>query len=340
MPGDFKEEEFSKEELEALGESSTEEQAPESQSVETEVKPEEEKPEETKVEDTKTEQAASNPESAPEVPEEKIDPVQKRIDKLTWEKNETERKLTLFKQLGADEYYKLYPDETPEGYQAKQPDKSAEQKPNATDVLRLTVQGGDYDGYTLGDLLGSADANERAVGAVLLDDYHRRENAVKAEQETAQRRYQEFTQREINAFEYNLAKETFGKDKDFTAEEVQQIRSITPQVINWMRQKDPVTGRSRVGYTFQDAYFIMNKDNLIKKAKTDAASKAVDAMTKPGVKSIGSGDGEVKPTGYEAMMNMTEAQFEKAIDKMPEKEFAKFLKEAPKALRDKYPAIF
>ena len=104
-------EDFSNEELEILGED-----VPESEETDTE---EQETPEETdtKEDDTgdadgseETDEQAEEEESAEE--DENRVP-QKRVDKIVYEREETQRKLDLLKR-DPNKYYQLYPDEKPD----------------------------------------------------------------------------------------------------------------------------------------------------------------------------------------------------------------------------------
>jgi hypothetical protein len=93
-------------------------------------------------------------------------------------------------------------------------------------------------------------------------------------------------------------------------------------------------------YRMDDAYFLMTKDKVIKSAKIDAAKAVINDATKKPVGSIGSGDSNAGVSGFEAYLSMTEEALGKEIDQMPEKKFKAFLKDAPKALRDKHPGVF
>src|SRR3990172_1336729 len=58
-------------------------------------------------------------------------------------KTETERKFNLYKELGQDKYYAIYPEEAPKDWQAKE----APVEPAArADIGNMLVQGGPHDG--------------------------------------------------------------------------------------------------------------------------------------------------------------------------------------------------
>jgi hypothetical protein len=97
----------------------------------------------------------------------------------------------------------------------------------------------------------------------------------------------------------------------------------------------------RGGGVIADAYWLMNKEGLLKGAAEKAAAKTNKNLTdRKGPASIDTGKGgEIKETGFEAYEKMTEEQLTAKIDAMTDKETAKFFKDAPDSLRKKYPSI-
>jgi hypothetical protein len=364
--GDFAKEEFSKEELEALGE------APEkvddvktedgTGKIQTEVKTEEVKTDEVKTE-AKTETEDKSAELSTEektvadqegvklITDEKgkqwlVDDEGAKIPVERWRKNfakthtevdnakktaeETERKLNLLKELGAEKYYEYYPDEKPANYQPPAARKEADAVQPVEDFNTMVVTGGKYDGWQLGDV-----AKEDPIAASLMLNNYLEQNRAAVEKESRrQADFQQSFEQERNAFCFNRAKELFNKSDNFTDDEKAQVVKVYEDLSKWM------IANKKSHYNMEDAYALMNKDKIIQSKVAEASKAAIKKATEPGVKSIGSGDGAVAATGFESYLTMTESQLEDAIDKMPEKEFKKFLKEAPKALRDKHPGIF
>jgi hypothetical protein len=346
--GDFHKDDFSDEERAALGEveedkgkvAPPEKAEPEADTtVKTadpaEVKTEEKTEPEVKTEPTEKEQAAMSAEGAKLIEEngyqyildkdgEKI-PVA-RFKRVMSEKKVTENKLNLFKNLGADEYYKVYPDEKPEGYQAKrEPTPAAAEE----DFNSMVITGGKYDGQTIGEVaqIDPVSAN------LMVNNYLEGKKAAVVKEAQERDEFQRNFNTEKNTFCLARAKELFNKEKDFTPDEIQQINTVYQELANFM------VGNKIAHYRMDDAYFIMNKDKIVKTAKIDAAKAAINEATKKPVGSIGSGDSNAGVSGFEAYLAMTEDALAKSIDKMSDKDQMKFYKDAPKSLRDKYPSL-
>ena len=322
------EEEFSPEELEALGE-----QTPEKTTEEPQGEPEESPEESTEqVEETETEQAASAEETQTE--EEKIDPIQKRIDRLTWERHETERKFDLFKRLGPERYYEAYPDERPQEEQQPIPQQHPVQQPVPQDIGSMIVRqpGGPYDGMTLRDVY-----IEDPVFATNLQTQFimsRQQEAMMRQAEEV--RVKSEAQQEIESFADMIAAEEFNLNaKSLTPEQESRVAGTIQQVLDWMGKT------RRGGGNIADAYFLMNKEGLIKKAAVQAGQKAIQDLAKrQGPPSIDTtGGGTAQDTGFAAMEKMTETQLLNRVDRMNDKELAKFLSEAPQSLRSKHPTL-
>ena len=325
---EYFEEEFSKEELAALGE----EKEPVGDEL-PEGEPEESPEESTEqVEETETEQAASAEETQTE--EEKIDPIQKRIDRLTWERHETERKFDLFKRLGPERYYEAYPDERPQEEQQPIPQQHPVQQPVPQDIGSMIVRqpGGPYDGMTLRDVY-----IEDPVFATNLQTQFimsRQQEAMMRQAEEV--RVKSEAQQEIESFADMIAAEEFNLDaKSLTPEQEARVAGTIQQVLDWMGKT------RRGGGNIADAYFLMNKEGLIKKAAAQAGQKAIQDLAKrQGPPSIDTtGGGTAQDTGFAAMEKMTETQLLNRVDRMNDKELAKFLSEAPQSLRSKHPTL-
>lgn len=319
------EEEFSPEELEALGEQ------PEETTEEPQGEPEEsQESTEQQTEETETEQAASAEETQAE--EERVDPIQKRIDRLTWERHETERKFDLFKKLGPDRYYEAYPDERPQDYQQPEQRQPVQQTPQDLGSMIVRQPGGPYDGMTLRDVYV-----EDPVFATNLQTQF-----IMSRQQEAMMRQAEETrvkteaQAEIEAFADMVAAEEFNLDaKSLTPEQEARVSGTIQQVLEWMGKT------RRGGGNIADAYFLMNKEGLIKKAAAQASQKTIQDLTRrQGPPSIDTtGGGTAQDTGFAAMEKMTESQLLNRVDRMNDKELSKFLAEAPQSLRSKHPSL-
>jgi hypothetical protein len=371
--GDFAKEEFSKEELEALGEaegkvddSKTDEgsgKSPEELEAEAAAKVEADKAAADKaaqeasktaiVEEPKElsteEKVLADQEGVKLVTENGkqylIDDEGAKIPVERWRKNfakthaevdtakkaaeETNRKLNLLKELGAEKFFDLYPDERPANY-APPVKTEAAAAVSDEDFNTMIVNGGKYNGWALGDV-----AKEDPLAAsLMLNNYLESNRAVKEKESKRQADFQQNFEQERNQFCYNRAKELFNKSDNFTDAEKTQAVKVYEDLSKWM------IANKKSHYNMEDAYALMNKDQIIASKIAEASKAAIDKMTKPGAKSIGSISSDGKETGFESYMTMTEDQLSDVIDKMTDKEFKAFLKDAPKELRDKHPGIF
>ncbi len=344
--GVFHEEQFDKEELAALGEAegtvtdpvvkeTVPKEGPEPKEEPKETPKEEPKEEpktEPKAEPTAEEQAAAKEQGFRVETDEKghtyiidedgtkIPP--KRFKEIYFEAQEGRRsteKLKLLKELGPDEYYRVYPEEAPSTY-----------RPPHERVDPLSLVAGrtnpavpyQYEGMTLRDIM-KADPDE---GARLLESWR---EGQKTEVDTKTREIQE-TVAEADEFAAAVAKEIFNRDslKALTPEEEKAINDLIPEVYKWGVDN----GKSK--YRLVDVWRLKNKADPVKQEK---ALKSLEV--KPAVKSIGSGGGSAGLTGFEAYEAMSESELTDKIDAMKDKELREFYKKAPQSLRKKYPSI-
>lgn len=332
--------EFTEEEQKILAGEEVQEKAPEKPEPETktdeatEVKPDETKPEETEV---KTEQAApKDGDTATPEDEEKKDPVQKRIDKLTWEKNEANRKIQLLKELGHQRYFEIYPDEVPAGYQ---PPQKAQPKPepqhapaSMEQVGEMVVQvPGRYQGMTLNEVFEV----DKAAGTILLNQYIAYENQVvqteRAKQTEAQQK--QLAVREVTNFCSARAIELYDKDlSEATDEETAEVAKVLQGVIDWQKKT------KQLNLTVEQAYYRMRNEE--KRSKEQQAKQTLEKVQTPAVGSVGTKKVAGGELGYEALMTMSKDQLTDHIDSMPRAKFKEFMKDPNNPLRKKYPDMF
>lgn len=359
--GDYREDTFTDEEKAALGEADpapaadvkAEPEAKEGPEPEAkpegEVTPEGEKPEaEQKPEPTTEEKAAAEEQGFRIETDDKghsyivdddgtrIPP--KRFREVYREAKEGERakeKLDLLKRLGTDAYYQAFPDEKPADYKAPA-SEPVKQAPEDIGSLTVSQPGGPYDGKTLRELYDMG--GEAAVLATQLHTNYLFEHRKAEERKAGElERVKAEALKEIESFAGELAKEAFGKDAPaLSKDEEAEVEKTIGAVLDWMNKTH------RGGGIIADAYFLMNKEGLLKKISESAAARALKSITdRKGPASIDTkAGGDVKPTGFESYERMTEDQMLKAIDAMPEREFKKLLTDAPASLRRKFPGIF
>jgi len=347
--GDYKKDEFDKDELAALGEVA--ETAPVAEKTEPIEKEGPEPKEEPKEESTEEPKETPKEEPKAEPTKEEIAAIEtkgarfedghiidedgnkiplKRFREIYFEAKEGERtkeKLHLLKTLGPDEYYRVHPDEKPADY------RSPQQRINPLD---LTVQRKvpnvpyQYEGMTLREVM-QQDPDE---GATLLEDW----KAGQQQQVSTKDREIEENAKEAAEFAEIVAREVFSKDlRSMTKEEAESedgkkmskaINDLIFEVYKWGAE----SGKHQ--YRLVDMWRLKNKADPVKQEK---ALKSLEQ--KPVVKSIGSGGGSVGQTGFEAYEAMSEDELTTKLDGMKDKELKEFYKKAPASLRKKYPSI-
>ena len=247
-------------------------------------------------------------------------------------KAETERKFNLFKELGADRYYEIYPEDKPEGYQPPQPKPASQQQTQEQqDYGNMIVRGGEYDGQTLNEVyqINPAYATQLLNGHL---DGQRRETETRQQQEE---KLKSESVSEINAFTGQLSKELYSKEADkLTADEERKVADTIKETLAWMSKT------RRGGGVIADAYFLMNREKDLSDAKTKGGREALEALKKGGgaPSSIGGGTGAAL-SGFSAYEAMTADQLAEVVDRMSEKKAMEFLKDAPQSLKEKHPGL-
>lgn len=348
--GDFKQDEFSQEELAALGEAETTAPAAEKAEPATEKEPEPESeatgaPETKDNTETKTEQP--NAEEKKEIEKtgarfengyvidedgEKI-PL-KRFREVYREAKDGERakeRLAELKRLGPEQFYQTYPDVAPAGY-----------APPITQfdirAVGLIAQYDDpnheFHGMTLGQIyaLGTPEAKQEAARLYRSWEAPQRE-AVEA-RKRAEAKTAEQNAQEASEFAAIVASEKFGKQdvNTLTADEVRQICEFIKETYLWGVKN------GKQNYSVADMWSLRNRtEAAVSREKQEKALKSLEQ--KHVVGSIGSGGGSADPGGFEAYAAMSEDQLTAAIDRMKDRDAMKFFKDAPPSLRKKHPGL-
>lgn len=346
--GDFQKEEFDKDELAALGEaeqetapdaetSEQEEQGPETQ--EADEKPAESETE-RKAEPSADQLAAAELMGLEIVTDEKsgkqyiVDEDGQRIPPKRFaevyrkakEGDRIQEKLDLFKKLGPEGYYRMYPAERPEPEERPQP-----QQPQQMDLGALPVVGGKYDGMTLREVY---DVDPVFATALQNDFLWRQKEEVRKRQET-QEQEKKSAKAEIEDFVKDISKTAYDKaPAALSKEESTYVIEVVDEVIKFISN----TGRAK---NMKDAFLIMNQEGLFSAVAQAAAKKAIQNLAKSKAPpSIDTGiGGNGRETGFEGMEKMTESQLAAKLDAMSDKEAMAFLKNAPKSLRAKHPSL-
>lgn len=260
----------------------------------------------------------------------------KRWKSLYWEgqetqraKTETERKFNLFKELGPDKFYSLYPDEAPQGWKPTPAPVAAPELTADTyhAIGSMQVEGGPYDGMTLNEVYQRDPAYAITLQQTYLNEQNQKVNQIK----DAQSKLRQESETEVNQFSEQLAQERFGKETAKLSE--QELRVINSEI------KSTLSFLAERGLSYlSDAYFLMNKDKLINEAKTKAGKSVLENLSKGTIASI-SGGGVASATGWAAYETMTADQLGRELEAMDEKKAQEFLKNAPQSMKQKYPGL-
>lgn len=298
-------EDFTKEELDTLGEE-TEEKGQETQDQETTGEEQESETEQS------TETAETEEEQAEE--EENLVP-QSRVDQIVREREDLKRKNDLLKR-DPDAYQKLYPDEFEE--------EETEQK--VTPIKDFVIQDGPYEGKSLSELYGIDPIAANTIHFNLLEE----QKAEKDQRANLEKQ----SQKELDEFSDTMAQEMFGKKVDELPEkDGKQIDDVINRVLDWMSE----TGRG--GGNVADAYKLMNFDKIL----TNAAEKGVKSLidkSSTGVKTVSTKKDTETKSGYDKFSDYTAEQLAAHLDNLTDAEADKFVKDAPQELKDKFPKAF
>jgi len=300
---------FTPEELAALGED-------EEETAEAKTEESEEVKETKEAEVAETKEVVATEDDEPRVP-------QSRVDEIVSEKKETQHKLDLLKS-DPSEYYRRYPAEKPAEKAA------AATSGKDTDVGNLVVSGGAYDGKTVDEVLQL----DQAAGTKMILEYYREQDKQLAEAKSTEEKRLAESEAEVNAFTSDVATELFGKKaSELDANQTASVNKVINDTLDFMSK----TGRG--GGLLADAYYLMNRENDKAKARGDGAKKLIDKLTKSSVASTSSGKDSGTETGYVADMDLTAQQLADKLDSMNDAQMVKYLKNAPKEMRDKYPHL-
>ena len=245
------------------------------------------------------------------------------------ENEELKTKRDLFRQLPLEEYLKIYPDETPNGY--KPPEKKISSPvPNNFNVLNLAVTGGQYDGYTLRDVMQD-DPDE---GTRMLNEWKDNQyEIIRQQDEKASKEKIAMETEALNFYQARVKDLGVEDSKNLTAEQHGKIMALGQEIIAFKAKNN------LLNLTFDQAYKLMRHDDLVKDAVQKGMTNAVKGLQKSGPASINTSSSTAAPSEWGAMSEMTEAQLEKHIDGLNDSSMVKFLREAPASIRAKHPGM-
>ncbi len=275
--------------------------------------------------------------------EDKEPPVQKRIDRLTWEKNETQRRLDLLR-TNPEEYYRQYPDERPQQETPQQQAPQQGQQPQAGQVpafsqcLGMPIQGGQFEGYTLGDLWNSEDKNLQAAAIDLYNGYRDTVQAQVSEQQAQEQATKQEIEQTYDGFVSDRAKALTGKEdvNALTADEQKRVSNEVQATIDYAEKNGISPMRLDL------AHKLMHYDEDIRKAEERGVKGLVEHTSKRGPRTASSsnvGSGASKGDPYAQYLEMGEDALLDKIESMGDAEIDRFLKNATPEFRQKHPAL-
>jgi hypothetical protein len=271
--------------------------------------------------------------------EDKEPPVQKRIDRLTWEKNEAQRKLDLLR-TNPEEYYQQYPDERPQESTQGQPQAQGGQQqagevPAFSQCLGMQIQGGQFEGYTLGDLWNSEDKTLQAAAFDLYNNFANERRREVEEQRASERQAKQEIEQAYDSFVAERAKEMFSKDTGaLSREEQQKVAQVVQDTLDFAEREGVIN--------LSNAWKLMNLDKTVREAEERGVKGLVEHTSKRGPRSASSsnvGSGASKGDPYAQYLEMGEDALLDKIETMGDAEIDRFLKNATPEFRQKYPAL-
>lgn len=307
-----------------------------SEEEETKTEPDQSEEETTETdeeteEDAETEETEETDESDDKTDDDADKYTQASMDKRYAKFKQTQERFELFKRIGADAYYDIYPDEKPDGYH--KPDTKPDGKQGDIDekIGKMLIEGGPYDGKTLNQVF----EENPAYANILQFEYMQGKATKEAEEKKKADDLKTQIQTEIKEFRSGLASSMFGKNfDDLTSDEKSAIYKEHESVATWMKK----TGRG--GGYLNDAYYLMNKDKELDKAKKSGAASLAKHLSQSTIKSVSSKKSEGSGSGYDKYLDLTSNQMAKEVEGMSDAAYKKFQKEAPASVREKFPVLF
>lgn len=180
--------------------------------------------------------------------------------------------------------------------------------------------------------------------AYAIDMHHAQQHALDLRDaqnaEAAEKsKHDDWVKQELSGFSDKRAAELYDGKKysELNTAEQASVTSLQGKVLDWMKE----TGRG--GDSIEDAYFLMEKDNIISRAKESGASDLADKARKGASVRVqaggGNGSGDKVDGTWKSLLSASASQVEDHIDGLSGAALDKFLKDAPKAFRKKYPAL-
>jgi uncharacterized protein YfbU (UPF0304 family) len=234
-------------------------------------------------------------------------------------------------------YYQQYPYERPQTYQQNR--NYEQQRPqhvsndydrqlDPSHIANLTVTGGQYEGMTLAEVYNV----DPVYAARMQNDYEWNIRDARSKEQAYIEEGQKNAQVEIDNFKKILSVDMFGSNTNEVDREQDALMDKEIQNIIGVMETRGIKN-------LEDAYFIMNKDEILKRERQRGLKGVVDKVSNNnGVKSVSMGGTGVKNSSND-YANMDDGALEDAIDNMSDSELNEFLRTAPASLRRKHPGM-
>lgn len=259
-----------------------------------------------------------------------------RFGKVYKDSQEAARRLELIKEIGPEEYFKIYPDEAPQGGTENQGGGQEQPNPgqeNAGDPMMglgdSAITGGYYDGWTLNQVF---EVDATAATLLLMNHLNGIQTQADAER-AAVERYNQEAETEATQLSNTLAQEIGGKDyATLKPEDQKKVDTEVLATVEWMKREN------KTHFNLADAYYLKNRDDILKKARMAGAKETIASITRPTVPSIKVGTGTPQPAGS-AFDDMGDDELAATIDAMSERQYGAFLRNASATLRQRLPDL-
>lgn len=246
-------------------------------------------------------------------------PVQ-RTGQIWFEKKEVERKLDLLR-TNPEAYYEAYPEDRP------QTPREAPQQ-GYQSMGELLIQGGPYEGWTLNQVY----QEDPAEATRMQNEYIESIRSQKQQEQEANSRLMQEVEKDARELSNDISKEFYNGDYDSLNDvDKKKVDDKVFEVATWMQK----TGRG--GGIARDAYFLMNRENLLKSEREKGAKGTIDALSnRSTVPSINAGRGT---GGNGSLESMSKEAFETLVGNMGASDFQTLMASKSPALRAKYPGL-
>jgi len=192
-----------------------------------------------------------------------------------------------------------------------------------------------YHGKTLGQIYDIDPDEAFAIAPRLSLEIYHGEREAKAKEEQEQREAIAQVEKERSDFRSEYAALEFDKPLDkLDSKDRAVVDAMDSKVVDWMKEN------GKFGVTVSEAYFLMDRANIMSKISSKATDKVIKDATHGTVKTIHTKkDGGADKGGGADMTQWTEDQMVAYIDTLSGPEYTKFLSSAPQQVKAKFTSL-